>query len=104
MRQIAMAGLPVSLVIASALDPSLVASMEVMAQACGMKVLGSISKPVTALALRRALHCNSAPRAVAPAFAQLSRWGKREGGQNTASAERCASAEPTSWRARGVSR
>jgi len=47
MRHLAEAGAPVSVILASALDRSVVASVELMAQAYGLEVLGVIEKPAT---------------------------------------------------------
>ncbi len=46
-RHVAESGTPVSLVLASGLDHSLVASVETMARAYGVTLLGSVGKPVT---------------------------------------------------------
>ena len=66
MRNVAMAGLPLSLIIASALDPSFMAPVEVLAHACGMKVLGAVPKPVTAKAFSRALRGCGSEKRMAP--------------------------------------
>ena len=47
-RHVAEAGTPISLVLASGLDRSLVASVETMARAYGVTLLGAVGKPVTA--------------------------------------------------------
>lgn len=47
MRHLGEAGTPVSIILASALDGSLLASVETMAKAYGIRILGVIEKPVT---------------------------------------------------------
>ena len=47
MRHVGEAGTDVSVIVASALDPSLVASVETMARAYGVDLLGAIQKPFT---------------------------------------------------------
>jgi EAL domain-containing protein (putative c-di-GMP-specific phosphodiesterase class I) len=54
-RHVAEAGTPASLVLASGLDKSLVASVEMMARAYGVTLLGALSKPVTAEKLSEVL-------------------------------------------------
>src|SRR6185295_332631 len=52
MRHIGEAGIPVSVIISSALDPALVASVETMTKAYGITLLGAIEKPATPEKLR----------------------------------------------------
>lgn len=66
MRNVAMAGLPLSLIITGALDPSLMAPVEVIAHACGMMVVGAVPKPVTANAFSRALRSGALAKRLAP--------------------------------------
>ncbi len=47
MRHLGEAGLPVSIILASALEESLLASVETMTRAYGVRILGVIEKPVT---------------------------------------------------------
>lgn len=66
-RHVAESGTPVSLVLASGLDRSLVASVETMARAYGVTLLGALSKPVTAEKLAEVLsHHRPAAPAAAP--------------------------------------
>ena len=62
-RHIGESRLPVSLILASGLDPSLVSSVEMMARAYGVNLLGAIGKPPTASKLRAAIQLHGAPRA-----------------------------------------
>jgi EAL domain-containing protein (putative c-di-GMP-specific phosphodiesterase class I)/signal transduction histidine kinase/FixJ family two-component response regulator len=54
-RHVGELGMPVSLILASGLDPSLVASVETMARAYGVHLLGAIAKPPTAKKLKAAI-------------------------------------------------
>jgi EAL domain-containing protein (putative c-di-GMP-specific phosphodiesterase class I)/FixJ family two-component response regulator len=47
-RHVGATGVPVSVILSSALDPALVSSVETMTQAYGIALLGAIEKPVTA--------------------------------------------------------
>jgi EAL domain-containing protein (putative c-di-GMP-specific phosphodiesterase class I) len=47
---------PVSIILASALDRALIASVETMTTAYGVTLLGAIKKPITAAALEAAIH------------------------------------------------
>ncbi len=47
MRHLGEAGLPVSVILASALDSALLASVETMTMAYGLRILGVIQKPIT---------------------------------------------------------
>jgi EAL domain-containing protein (putative c-di-GMP-specific phosphodiesterase class I)/CheY-like chemotaxis protein len=46
-RHVGAAGMPVSVILSSALDPALVSSVETMTKAYGITLLGAIEKPVT---------------------------------------------------------
>ena len=72
MRHLGQAGTPVSVILASALDGSLVASVETMSKAYGVRVLGVIEKPVTPEKLEAliALH-----RAVVPSSRDIGTAG-----------------------------
>ncbi|MGZ5042010.1 MAG: EAL domain-containing response regulator [Usitatibacter sp.] len=72
MRHVGEAGTNVSVIVASALDPSLVASVENMARAYGVDLLGAIQKPFTSpklehLIARRGTTAAKSPRASKPA-------------------------------------
>jgi EAL domain-containing protein (putative c-di-GMP-specific phosphodiesterase class I)/CheY-like chemotaxis protein len=64
-RHVGEVGQPVSLILASGLDRSLVSSVETMARAYGVNLLGAIEKPPTAKKLQAAidLHVTSAAKA-----------------------------------------
>lgn len=75
MRHVAETGATVSVIIASALDPALIGSVETMTAAYGINVLGAIRKPITAQALESAIRLYAAPylnvaraKAVEPTF------------------------------------
>ncbi len=65
MRHIGEAHLPVSVILASALEGSLLASVEAMARIYGVRILGTIEKPVTAAKLEPliALHASEPAKA-----------------------------------------
>lgn len=62
---------PVSIILASALDPSLIFSVESMSQAYGVNLLGTITKPATPEGLQALLRGYSAPPARSPAAADM---------------------------------
>jgi EAL domain-containing protein (putative c-di-GMP-specific phosphodiesterase class I)/CheY-like chemotaxis protein len=66
-RHIGAAGYPVSLILASGLDRTLIATVETMAQAYGVKLIGSIKKPITAAKLEAAVANHAAPSLAAEA-------------------------------------
>ena len=70
-RHLGAVGLPASLIIASALNPALVASVETMATAYGINLLGALGKPVTPEKLALAIGRHSRPKQKAPALAAL---------------------------------
>ena len=74
MRHIGEADIPVSVIISSALDPALIASVETMTRAYGITLLGAIEKPATPEKLRALIDKYTppkgrVPRAAAPAIA-----------------------------------
>src|SRR5882672_10748177 len=54
-RHVAEGKYPAALIVASAMDPALVASVEAMARAYGARLLGAIPKPLTAKKLKEAI-------------------------------------------------
>jgi EAL domain-containing protein (putative c-di-GMP-specific phosphodiesterase class I)/CheY-like chemotaxis protein len=66
MRHIGEAGIPVSVIISSALDPALVASVETMTKAYGITLLGAIEKPATPEKLRAMIDRYAPPKKKAP--------------------------------------
>jgi EAL domain-containing protein (putative c-di-GMP-specific phosphodiesterase class I)/CheY-like chemotaxis protein len=66
MRHIGEADLPVSVIISSALDQALVASVETMTRAFGITLLGAIEKPVTLEMLRALIDRYTPPQRKAP--------------------------------------
>ena len=66
MRHIGEAGIPVSVIISSALDPALVASVETMTKAYGITLLGAIEKPATPEKLRAMIDRHTPPKKKAP--------------------------------------
>ncbi|HLX23406.1 MAG TPA: EAL domain-containing response regulator [Usitatibacter sp.] len=54
-RRLAERKYPAALIVASAMDPSLLATVKAMAQAYGVKLLGTIPKPVTAKKLKEVI-------------------------------------------------
>jgi EAL domain-containing protein (putative c-di-GMP-specific phosphodiesterase class I)/CheY-like chemotaxis protein len=65
MRHLGEAGIPVSVIISSALDPGLVYSVETMTRAYGITLLGAIEKPATPDKLAALIDKYSPPRASA---------------------------------------
>ncbi|MEP7154254.1 MAG: EAL domain-containing response regulator [Betaproteobacteria bacterium] len=65
-RHLGAAGLPVSIIIASALDRALIASVETMTTTYGIHLLGAIEKPITPAALKAAVALYT-PRPEGPA-------------------------------------
>jgi EAL domain-containing protein (putative c-di-GMP-specific phosphodiesterase class I) len=65
-RHIASSGITASLVVASALDLQLIVSVEAMARAYGLELLGSIRKPVTPRKLAELIACHQPGRGQAP--------------------------------------
>jgi EAL domain-containing protein (putative c-di-GMP-specific phosphodiesterase class I)/CheY-like chemotaxis protein len=72
-RHVGESGVPVSLVLSSALDAALVSSVETMARAYGINLLGAVEKPVTPqkLAALLARHTRAAPPKKRDAMAQM---------------------------------
>jgi EAL domain-containing protein (putative c-di-GMP-specific phosphodiesterase class I)/CheY-like chemotaxis protein len=64
-RHVGDAGVPVSLILSSALDRSLIASVETMTRAYGINLLGAIEKPATPRKLEVLIERHAAPRAAA---------------------------------------
>lgn len=62
-RHVGEIGRPVSIILASALDRSLIGSVETMTTAYGINLLGAIEKPITAQALAAAIRRHQIPRA-----------------------------------------
>lgn len=62
MRHIGEAGIPVSVILSSALDPALVASVETMTKAFGITLLGAIEKPATPDKLRELIDSYRPPQ------------------------------------------
>jgi EAL domain-containing protein (putative c-di-GMP-specific phosphodiesterase class I)/CheY-like chemotaxis protein len=72
-RHLGQSAMPVSLVLASGLDPALVVSVESMARAYDVALLGTAPKPVTAITLAEVLKryrpdASGSPRPKAPGF------------------------------------
>ena len=63
MRHVGEVGIPVSVIITSALDHTLIASVQVMTRAYGLDLLGAIAKPVTAKGLEKMIECRNADAA-----------------------------------------
>ena len=61
-RHVGAVGRPVSVILASALDRALIGSVETMATAYGINLLGAIEKPITEQALEAAIRRHWAPR------------------------------------------
>lgn len=61
-RHLGAVGIPVSIILVSALDRALVASVETMTTAYGINLLGAIEKPITAPALEAAIGRHSSPQ------------------------------------------
>jgi EAL domain-containing protein (putative c-di-GMP-specific phosphodiesterase class I)/CheY-like chemotaxis protein len=72
-RHVGESGVPVSLVLSSALDAALVSSVETMARAYGIHLLGAVEKPVTPqkLAALLARHGRAAPQKKGGAMEQM---------------------------------
>ena len=66
MRHLGEINRPVSVILSSALDPSLVSSVEAMTKAYGITLLGAIEKPVTPEKLRAMLEKYTPPKARQP--------------------------------------
>ena len=66
MRHIGEANIPVSVIISSALDPALIASVETMTKAYGITLLGAIDKPATPEKLRALIDRYTPPKQKAP--------------------------------------
>lgn len=66
MRHLGEINRPVSVILSSALDPSLVSSVEAMTKAYGITLLGAIEKPVTPEKLRAMLERYAPPKPRAP--------------------------------------
>src|SRR3954470_19376047 len=66
MRHVGAAGRPVSVILSSALEPSLISSVEAMTRAYGITLLGAIEKPVTQDKLRVLIAKYAPPKARAP--------------------------------------
>jgi len=66
MRHLGEINRPVSVILSSALDPSLVSSVEAMTKAYGITLLGAIEKPVTSEKLRAMLEKYTPPKARQP--------------------------------------
>jgi EAL domain-containing protein (putative c-di-GMP-specific phosphodiesterase class I) len=62
-RHVGAAGIPVSVILSSALDPALVSSVETMTKAYGITLLGAIEKPVTPQKLEALIKKHSPPKA-----------------------------------------
>lgn len=61
-RHVGAVGRPVSVILASALDRALIGSVETMATAYGINLLGAIEKPITEQSLEAAIRRHWAPR------------------------------------------
>ncbi|HZF19907.1 MAG TPA: EAL domain-containing response regulator [Burkholderiales bacterium] len=70
-RHVGAAGVPVSVILSSALDPALVSSVETMTKAYGITLLGAIEKPVTPQKLEGLIrkYAPPKPKAAKPAGA-----------------------------------
>jgi EAL domain-containing protein (putative c-di-GMP-specific phosphodiesterase class I) len=66
-RHIGGLGYPVSLILVSSLERSLIASVEAMARAYGVNLLGAIEKPPTATKLGNLVNLHQAPAGIKPA-------------------------------------
>jgi EAL domain-containing protein (putative c-di-GMP-specific phosphodiesterase class I)/FixJ family two-component response regulator len=64
-RHVGASGVPVSVILSSALDSALVASVETMTKAYGMTLLGAIEKPVTPQKLEALIRKHTPPKAKA---------------------------------------
>src|ERR1700694_3225038 len=62
-RHVGQVGQPISLILASGLDRSLISSVETMARAYGLTILGAIEKPPTAKRLKAAIDLHVPARA-----------------------------------------
>lgn len=62
-RHLGAAGVPVSVILSSALEPALVSSVETMARAYGITLLGAIEKPVTPQKLEALIRKHTPPKA-----------------------------------------
>jgi EAL domain-containing protein (putative c-di-GMP-specific phosphodiesterase class I) len=62
-RHVGAAGIPVSVILSSALDPALVSSVETMTKAYGITLLGAIEKPVTPQKLEALINKHTPPKA-----------------------------------------
>src|SRR5579864_9123682 len=61
-RHVGATGVPVSVILSSALDPTLVSSVETMTKAYGITLLGAIEKPVTPQKLEALIRKYTAPK------------------------------------------
>ncbi len=61
-RHVGETGLPVSIILASALDAALIASVETMTTAYGINLLGAMEKPITPQKLQQAIERHARPR------------------------------------------
>jgi EAL domain-containing protein (putative c-di-GMP-specific phosphodiesterase class I) len=62
-RHVGAAGIPVSVILSSALEPALVSSVETMTRAYGITLLGAIEKPVTPQKLEMLIKKHAPPKA-----------------------------------------
>jgi CheY-like chemotaxis protein len=61
-RHVGEVGRPVSIILASGLDRALIATVESMARAYGLQLLGALEKPLTARKLSSAIALHAPPR------------------------------------------
>ena len=62
-RHVGAVGMPVSIILASALERALISSVETMTTAYGINLLGAIEKPITPAALESAIRLYAPPTA-----------------------------------------
>ena len=62
-RHVGAVGMPVSIILASALERALISSVETMTTAYGINLLGAIEKPITAAALESTIRLYAPPAA-----------------------------------------